>query len=69
MKPINFSKGECGGSVVALDYGARGWGFKTYLCSVLSLSKTIYSLKVLVIPRKQWLPPDMTEKLLTVTLN
>ena len=28
-----------------------------------------YSLKVLVIPRKRWLRPDMTEKLLTGTLN
>ena len=33
--------------------------------------KSIYASlnKALVIPRKQWLPPDMTEKLLTVTLS
>ena len=35
----------------------------------MSLSKTLYSLKVLVKPRKRWLRPDMTEKLLTWTLN
>ena len=40
-----------------------------YLRSVVSLSKTLYSPKVLVIPRKQWLCPDMPEKLLTGTLN
>ena len=32
-------------------------------------SKTLYSHKVLVIPRKQWFHPDMTEKLLTGTLS
>ena len=31
----------------------------------MSLSKTLYSPRVLVIPRKQWLCPDMTEKLVT----
>ena len=36
---------------------------------LVSLSKTLYSPKVLVIPRKRWLHPDMTEKLLTGTLN
>ena len=36
-------------------------------CCVLSM--TLYSSKVLVIPRKRWLHPDMTEKLLTGTLN
>ena len=50
------------------DSGARGLGFETYLCSALSLSKTFYSPKVLVISRKRWLSPDMTEKLLTGTL-
>ena len=39
-------------------------GFETYLLRVVSLSKTLYSPKVLVIPRKRWLCPDMTEKLL-----
>ena len=33
------------------------------------LSKTLYTPKVLVIPRKGWFHPDMTEKLLTGTLN
>ena len=33
------------------------------------LSKTLFSSKVLVIPRKRWFRPDMTEKLLTGTLN
>ena len=45
--------------------GARGRGFKTYLPCVVSFSKTLYSPKVLVIVRKQWLRLDMTEKLLT----
>ena len=53
----------------ASDSGARGRGFETYLCRVVSLSKTLYSLKVLVIPRKRWLRPDMTEIFLTGTLN
>ena len=35
----------------------------------MSLSKTLYSLKVLVIPRKLWLRPDTTEKLLTGMLS
>ena len=37
--------------------------------SAKSMSKTLYSPKVLVILSKRWLPPDMTEKMLTVTLN
>ena len=44
-------------------------GFETYLSHVVSLSKTLCSPKVLVIPRKWWLLPDMTEKLLTGTLS
>ena len=53
------------------DSGARGPGFETYRRRVVSLSKTLYSPKVLVnpLPRKRWLRPDMTEKLLTGTLN
>ena len=39
-----------------------------YLHGVDSLSKTLNSPKELVIPRKRWLRPDMTEKLLTGTL-
>ena len=53
----------------ASESGARGRGFETYLCRVVSLSKTLYSPKVLVIPRKLWLHPNMTEKLLTGTLS
>ena len=44
-------------------------GVETYLHRVVSLSKTLYSQKVLVIPRKGWLRPDITEKLLTGMLN
>ena len=46
---------------------ARGWGIETYLHHVVSLRKTLYSPKVLVISRKQWF--YMTEKLLTGTLS
>ena len=38
------------------------------LCCVLE-QDTFTSQKVLVIPRKHWLRPDMTEKLFTGTLN
>ena len=49
----------------ASDSGARGRGFDTCLCHVLSLSKDIFtSREVLVIPRKRWLRPDMTENCL-----
>ena len=52
------------------DSGARGWGFTTYLRRVVSLSKDAFTpRKVMVIPRKRWLRPDMTEKLLTGTLS
>ena len=37
----------------ASDSGGRGRGFETYLRHVVSLSKTLYSQKVMVIPRKQ----------------
>ena len=38
--------------------------------SAMSLSKDTFTpRKVLVIPRKQWLCPNMTEKLLTGTLS
>ena len=43
--------------------------FKTYLRRVVSLSKTLYSPKVLDMPRKCLLRPDMTEKLLTGNLK
>ena len=52
------------------DSRARGVGFDTYLRRVVPLSKDTFTpRKVLVIPRKQWLHPDMTEKLLTGTLS
>ena len=52
------------------DSGARGRGFDAYLRRVVSLSKDTYTpMKVLLIPRKRWLRPDMTEKLLTGPLN
>ena len=35
----------------------------------VSLSKTYLPPKVLVIPRKRWLSPNMTEKLFTGTLS
>ena len=53
----------------ASDSGASGREFETYLRRVVSLSKTLFSPKVLVIPRKRLLRPNMTEKLLTGTLN
>ena len=46
----------------AADSGARGQGFETYLRRVVSLSKTLYFPKVLVIPRNRWFRPDTTEK-------
>ena len=52
------------------DSGARGQGFDTCLRRVVSLSKNkLTPRKVLVIPRKRWLCPDMTGKLLTGTLS
>ena len=62
--------GECCGLVVnASDTGSRGRGFEphsgqTVLCP---WARGIYSPKVLVIPRKRWLRPNMTEKLFTGT--
>ena len=47
------------------DSGARGRGFETYGRRVVSLSKTLYSPKVLV----NYPGSDMTEKLLTGTLS
>ena len=46
------------------------WGFDTYLRRVVSLSKESFTPeKVLVLPRKRWLCPDMTEKVLTRTIS
>ena len=65
----NLNGGARWPSSRASDSGARGQGFETYLRCAVSLSKTLYSPKVLIIPRKQWLRPDMTETLLTGTLS
>ena len=51
--------------VNASDSGFRGRGFEphsgqTVLCP---LARHIYTPKVLVIPRKRWLRPNMTEKI------
>ena len=45
-------------------------GFDTYFRRAVSLSKDTFTLrKVLAIPRKRWLRPDMTEKLFTGTFS
>ena len=58
---------RCGLVVRASDSGARVRGFDPHSGRrVVSLSMIhLPPKKVLVIPRKQWLRPDMTEKLLT----
>ena len=54
----------------ASDSELRGPGFDPYRQNhVVSLSKTHELPTVLVKPRKRWLRPDMTEKLLTWTLS
>ena len=54
----------------ASDSGERGREFDTYFRRVVSLSKDTFTpRKVLVIPRKGWLRPDMTERLFTGTLK
>ena len=59
--------GERGGSVVErLTTEPEVWVYETYLRRVVSLSKTLFSPKVLVTPRKRWLCPT-TEKMLTGT--
>ena len=58
--------GERGGSVVECRTGARGPGFETYLRRVVSLSKTLYSPKVLVnYPGSDGSVPTWLKKLLT----
>ena len=49
------------------ERGRGGGGFNPHSgCRVVSLSKKhLPPKKVLVIPRKRWLRPDMTENLLT----
>ena len=51
----------------ASDFRARVWGVDLYSGRrVVSLSKIrLPPKKVLVIPMKRWLRPDLTEKLLT----
>ena len=53
----------------ATDLGARGRGFNPHSGRRdVSLSKIhLPPKRVLVIPRKRWFRPDMTEKLLTGT--
>ena len=47
----------------------REVGFETYLRRVVSLSKTLFFPKALVISRNRWLHSDITEKLLTGMLS
>ena len=52
------------------DSGSRGRGFEPHSGRrVVSLSKTYLPPKVLVIHRKRWLRPNMTENLFTGTLS
>ena len=53
------------------DSGSKGRGFEPHSgkqCCVLEQG-TFTPQKVLVIPRKQWLRPNMTEKVFTGTLR
>ena len=66
LKYTKHFGGRPGLVVNTSDSGTRGQGFEPYLGSrVVSLSKTYLLPKVLVIPRKRWLRPNMTEKLFT----
>ena len=69
---VSKSCRERGGLVVnALDSGSRGRGLsptRVKPCCVLEQG-TFTPQKVLVIHRKRWLHPNMTEKLLTGTLR
>ena len=60
-----------GGLVInTSDSGFRGRGFDPHSGRrVVSLRKTYLPPKVLVIPRKRWLHPNMTEKLFTGMLS
>ena len=67
---VLVSGGERGGLLVERQTPEREvGGFETFLHRVVSLSKTLYCQKVLVISRKWWLRPEMTEKLLTGKLS
>ena len=63
--------GSRAGLVVrASDSGARGRGsILTRFTVLCPWARHIYLPKVLVIPRKRWLRPNMTEKLFTGTLR
>ena len=67
----NICWGRGGLVVNTPDSRSRGRGFEPHLGRrVVSLSKIyIYPPKVLVIPRKRWLRPNMAEKLFTGTLS
>ena len=68
-----FTISQCGGvrwpSGRASSSGVRGRRFETYLRRVVFLSKTFKSPKVLVMLRKRWFRPEMTETVLTWTLS
>ena len=68
-KGYQFNRRRGGLVVRASDSGARGRGFDPHSGRrVVSLSKIFLPpKKLLVIPRKTWLRPDMTEKLLIGT--
>ena len=52
------------------DSGARGRGFETYRRRVVSIEQdTLLPESTGKLPRKRWLRPNMTEKLLTGTLS
>ena len=57
--------------VNASESGSRGRGFEPHSGQIVlcPCARRIYSPKVLVIPRKRWLRPNMTEKLFTGTLR
>ena len=60
--------GRCGGLLVERRPLKRGWFDPHSGRPVVSLSKIhLPPKKVLVMPMKRWLCPDMTEKLLTGT--
>ena len=68
---VAVTKAGRGGLVVnTSDSGSRGRGFEPHSGrGVVSLSKTYLPPQVLVIPRKRWLRPNMTENLFTRTLS
>ena len=66
----NICWGRGGLLVNTSDSGSRGRGFEPHSGRrVVSLSKTYFPKKVLVIPKKRWLCRNMTEKLFTGTIS